>query len=214
MSCCSASARCCSEACASGSRAADDPEPVSDAKRAGVARLAEQRHRNRGELRAQVFAETLGLRIAAQRGGDAVAEQALQHEVERQQIRQREALDLELARFDEQRAQALDREEALEPDVGLAASSPRRRRWRCRPCRRSARRRRGRAELRASGRWARRGRARAARSGARSAAGRGGRRDLDRRVRRAPRGAAPRSPTPARASRRRRRPRARAASSS
>jgi hypothetical protein len=64
----------------------------------------EQGHRNRRYFGAQVFTQALRLRIAAQRRRDAVAEQPLEHEIQRQQVRELEAVDVELACLGQQLA--------------------------------------------------------------------------------------------------------------
>ena len=64
------------------------------------------------------------LGIAAQRGRHAVAEQALHHEVERQEVRELEAIDREVAGFGQERAQAFRGEKRSQPRVRLGRPHP------------------------------------------------------------------------------------------
>src|SRR5262245_2165438 len=67
---------------------------------------------------ADEFAEAFRLCVTACRGSDTISEQAFDHEVQTQQVRQGMAINLETVRFRHQGTEALDREMGFEPSVG------------------------------------------------------------------------------------------------
>ena len=103
------------------------------------------------------LAEPLGLRVEPRRRGDALAEQAADDHVDRAEVRQHVDLDVEVRRLGHQLADLAGADELGEPgDPGVvqllggracraSSRAPTDRRWRRRPCRRSARARRSRA---------------------------------------------------------------------
>ena len=72
----------------------------------------------------QVLAEALGLGVGAGRGGHAQAEQADHDEVERVQVGQLVAADLEIGGLGEQLAEPRDVEILAQPAVGLGVAGP------------------------------------------------------------------------------------------
>ena len=94
---------------------------------------------------AQPFAEALGLRVEAGLVGDALAEDALDDEVDRPQVGQHMAGDRQIGCLGQQFAQLSTVSACASQRHCVVACAPTRRRWRCRPCRRCARRRCGRA---------------------------------------------------------------------
>src|SRR5207244_6069292 len=73
---------------------------------------------------AQVLAQALGLRVAARRRGDPVAEEPVHDEVEAPQVRQRMALDGEGGGLGDEAPERVDGERLGEPGVGGRVPRP------------------------------------------------------------------------------------------
>jgi enoyl-CoA hydratase len=73
---------------------------------------------------AQVLPQALGLRVGAGRGGHAGSEQAVDDEVEGQQVRQLVAVDLEVGGLGEELAEPADGQVPAQPRVGGGADRP------------------------------------------------------------------------------------------
>ena len=88
----------------------------------------------------QPLPHRLGLRIEARLRGDALAEEAVDDEVQRPQPGQDVAYDGEPGGLRQQFPEPRDGQLVGEPPPGVVGAGPRRRRWRPRPCRRCGRR--------------------------------------------------------------------------
>ena len=100
-----------------------------------------QRGRHLDRARAQQLAQALRLRVQTQVRGHAPAEDAVDDEVHRPQVRQRVAADRVRLDLGQQRLEHVDGEARLEPGRDGVVVGPEPRRWRRRPCPPSARRR-------------------------------------------------------------------------
>ena len=114
---------------------------------------------------AQPLAQPLGLRIEPRLIGHALAEDALDDEVDRPQVRQQMPGDRQIGCLGQQFAQLRRRSACAPASASARRCGPTRRRSRCRPCRRCVRPRSGRAATAGSPRTAA---ARAARTAARA----------------------------------------------
>src|SRR5688572_17295982 len=92
-------------------------DPAESAGSASDPSALQQRGGDRHDLRTEILAEALRLRVAAERCRDAVAEETFHHEVQREQVRELEALDLERPRLAQELAETLDGEVLGEPAI-------------------------------------------------------------------------------------------------
>ncbi len=73
---------------------------------------------------AQVLTESFGLRVGANGGGDTVAEETVDHEVERVQIRQFVAVHREVGRFGDELLHPVNGEELAQPVPRVIVGNP------------------------------------------------------------------------------------------